>query len=1222
LTPRRHSETGALPDTRLVNSLRRVSVGGALTAGIIGCVVLLGWILGAEALKSLVPGQVTMKANSAVSGIVLAAAALVLSRPDVSRRRLVAAQIGAATVALLALATLGEYVLGSSFRIDELLFRDHPGAVGTSHPGRMGPNTALAFALLASSAFAALRFPTRLRLSSPPALAAAVIGLLAVLGRLSGVSSLYGVAGIGQTSLPGALALLGLSAAVLFSGPEHGAKRLLVSAGVGGGLVRRLLPAAVIVPVVLAGLRFAGERAGLYGADVGVWLFAVAMVALLVPLVWNVGRSLDAYDEERQGVERSLREAQQQSALVFRNAPIGMARVSLDGRWLDVNPSFAKMVGRSEDELLGRLMTDVTHPDDREESAEGLRDMVSGVRRTFQTEKRYLRPDGREVFALVSVTLVSDRSGTPRHMFTQVQDLTERRDAEDALRRSEIRHRTFIENLPDALVMLVDHDLRHQLVEGPALKTIGWRKEDLEGKTIFEAYPAERAEELEVLYRDVLAGETRSFEWASTRGDRQFSVDAVPARDEDDEVLGVMIVARDITQRKDAERQIALARDEALEASRMKSEFLANMSHEIRTPMNGVIGMTELLLDTGLDREQRGYAETARTSSEALLSILEDILDFSKIEAGKLELDAQDFDLREAVDDVCDLLGGRARDKELELACLVEQDVPDVVHADSGRVRQVLMNLIGNAVKFTSAGEVVIEVSQTANAGGTPVLRFQVRDTGIGIDPSKLREVFSSFAQADASTTRRFGGTGLGLAISKQLAEMMGGEIGGDSEPGRGSTFWFTVPVGVATSREVAEPTAPPELGGIRVLVADDHEVNRRILRQRFSTWGMRPETAASAAEALDLMRAAVRAGDPVGLAVLDFHMPAMNGLDLARAIKADDALAQTPLIILSSGSDQAPAAREAGVNAWLTKPARHSRLLDAVTDVIPRADPSTETAPAKAPEKPPAPLAEDEKPWVLVAEDNPVNAVVAVQLLRRAGYRAEVAGDGNAAVEMLTRRPWAAVLMDCQMPGIDGYEATGEIRRLEGDERHTPIIAMTAHSMKGDRERCLASGMDDYLSKPVRPQVLEDTLTRWIRDGGRWADEPAGGPDDSSENGNGNGNGHEEEGLELLDYSLLDDLRENDLLEQFLPLFEEETTSRLAAARGAIRDADFEALGRLAHALKGGTASFGASGMATLAARLEMAADDGDHRRAGLLLPELEAAFARTQLELHQVAR
>ena len=986
--------------------------------------------------------------------------------------------------------------------------------------------------------------------------------------------------------------------------------------------MRRLLPAALFIPVGLAALQFAGSRSGLYRPEVGEWLYVVTVVALLAPVVWRIGRYLDAYDDDRRNVERSLREAQQQSALVFRSAPIGMARVSLDGRWLDVNPTFAQMLGRPDHDLLGQPVMEVTHPEDRGRDADTLLEMAAGERRTYQTEKRYLRPDGREVFAVVSVTLVSDRTGEPRHLFTQVQDLTERREAEEALRRSEIRHRTFIENLPDALVMLLDHDLRHQLVEGPALESVGWRKGDLEGSTIFEAFPADRAAELEETYRAVLLGETRAFEWASIRGNRSFSVDAVPARDENDEVQGVMVVARDITQRKDAERQLALARDEALEASRMKSEFLANMSHEIRTPMNGVIGMTELLLDTRLDREQRGYAETARTSSEALLSILEDILDFSKIEAGKLELDAADFNLREAVDDVCDLLGARARDKELELACLVQEDVADTVHADSGRVRQVLMNVLGNAIKFTAAGEVVVEVSEVTEGGGPPVLRFQVRDTGIGIDASKIREVFTSFAQADASTTRRFGGTGLGLAISKQLVEIMGGEIGGESEPGRGSTFWFTVPTGVVTDPVVAEPAAPAELGGVRVLVADDHEVNRRILRQRFSAWGMRPDTAASGAEALDLMRSAVRSGDPVGLAVLDFHMPAMDGLELARAIKADDALAQTPLIVLSSGSDHTGAAREAGVDAWLTKPARHSRLLDAVTDVLPRVASDGTGPPSEPAEAAPAPPSDGEAPWVLVAEDNPVNAVVAVQLLRRAGYRAEVAGDGTAAVEMLSKRSWAAVLMDCQMPSMDGYEATAEIRRHEGDARHTPIIAMTAHSMKGDRERCIASGMDDYLSKPVRPQVLEDTLARWIRDDGPSGDETDEVPEGDREDQNGNGNSHhgaDGEGIELLDYSLLDDLRENDLLEQFLPLFEEETTSRLAAARGAMHDADFAALGQLAHALKGGTASFGASGMATLAARLEMAADDGDHRRAGLLLPELEATFARTQVELRR---
>ena len=716
------------------------------------------------------------------------------------------------------------------------------------------------------------------------------------------------------------------------------------------------------------------------------------------------------------------------------------------------------------------------HPDDRDRVRQVLNAAVDAGDEHCSCEYRFRRADGSYAFVYDRAYILLDGTGKPLRMIGAMMDISALKRTEEALREAQDRFTAFMDHSP-TFAFLKEASGRYVYVNRPFERLL---QMTIEGKTAFDWMSADAAAEYREHDLEVLrTGKPAEFIEPIPAPDgthRDLLIFKFPVETAGQRLLGA--VAVDITERKRAEAESQRAKEVAEAANRTKSEFLANMSHEIRTPMNGILGMTELVLGTELTPDQREYVDAVKFSAEALLTLINDILDFSKIEAGKLELESIAFQLQDSLDSTLRAMALRAHERDLELNCHIRSDVPEILVGDSGRLRQIVINLVGNAIKFTERGEVTLQVEQESMEGDTVCLHFSVSDTGIGISKDKQATIFEAFTQADGSTARRYGGTGLGLTISRRLVELMRGRIWVESEPGQGSTFHFSARFGVGKKMPEVDRPEQPSLAGIAVLVVDDNATNRHILQDILRHWQMEATLAENASTALKKLEEAASRGAPFSLVLADTQMPVTDGFELVERIGRNPRLGSPGIIMLSSagdGSDRVPHER---VQARLFKPVRQSELYETILRIL--KENGALTGQASRPDEGAAPA---KKPLrILLAEDNVVNKKLAVRLLQKHGYEVVVAGNGREALAAVERESFDLVLMDVQMPEMDGVEATQTIRERErGTGHHLPIVAMTAHAMKGDQERRLQAGMDSYVSKPINSAelfaVIEQTM-------------------------------------------------------------------------------------------------------------------------------------------------
>ncbi|UFS69967.1 response regulator [Geomonas sp. RF6] len=1092
------------------------SCGAGVTAALIGAVFFAAWLGGEMSYRGF--HTITMKTNASLclllTGFALALTAL--GRGE-GRWRCAAQAMGGAAMSIGAL-TLLEHIFGWDLGIDQLIAQEPPGALAITAPNRMGPPGAISFAVTG----------------------AAVILLN------------------------------------FFARPGEGVMELVSSPGPGGIAVRRLLPAAFILPIILGWLRLKGERLGLYERYFGTSILVLSWIFVFSFIVYKTAKWVNASAVALRLNEKRYRSFVEASSQV-------VWRVDAAGRADQEIQEWQEYTGQTGEEARGFGWMEVLRPEDRPAVAKAWQEATETGR--YEVEYLLRRRDGEWRNILARGVPIRNGSGKIVEWIGTGIDVTEQRQATAALQQKEAQFRQLAEALPQ-LVWVARPDGSSEYQNAKWHEYTG---SDPDGSSdagwLRFLHPDDVGRVVERWGESVRSGEPYEDEYRLRRADGEyhwFIARGLAVRNEAGEILRWLGTSTDIQDHK-------VARELAEAAAQAKTDFMANMSHEIRTPMNGIIGVTELLLQTELNELQRPYLQMVKGSADALLSVVNDILDFSKIEAGAAVLHDVEFDLHESVQNVAEALSVIGFQKGLEFAVAIDPEVPERFRGDPVKLRQVLMNLIGNAVKFTEHGEVAVRVEGTPAAGGAWRLLFSVRDTGIGISPEKQGLLFRSFTQLDPSASRVYGGTGLGLAISKKIVELMGGEIHVSSHPGEGSTFTFDIELIPVEDADTAKAPTAEKLSGRRALVVEDNETNRLMLERLLGSYGLQVEAVSLGGDGLARVE---ETKEPFDFILIDAHLPDMEGFSLAEMLKERFPVETCALLMIPSDriAEGARRVHEIGMKTYLVKPIRGKTLLQSLVQME---SPGTDEAKEGPREGGEPPLDDLLCRHILVAEDNPVNLTVTEALLRRAGARVTAATNGIEAVEACLSGSFDVVLMDVQMPEMDGFEAT---RALRGMGVEVPIIGLTAHALEGDRDRCVHAGMDDYLSKPVTAESLNGKVAYWSRVRGNAVADAA---------------------------SLLGHVGgDPETYQIVVSTFVEHAPAQMADIVAAVRAADADAVEKTAHRLKGALALVTAEAARCMAEKLEQSGKKGDLAAAGDLAAHLEAEVARVLDRLQELSK
>ncbi len=821
--------------------------------------------------------------------------------------------------------------------------------------------------------------------------------------------------------------------------------------------------------------------------------FLLILILILFFLIKETGEQMQnqpTYDElleknrELERINTELLSNQEKAQSFFRHAGISICVLDSTGRIIEFNDVAHDTLGYTREEFQNLSIFDIDINLTSEIISERHKDDRFKKTRVFEARHKTKSGDIKSMLvSYVPMEIDGNRLIQSVHI-----DVSRQRDAEIALNESEERYRAIIDLIPDGIIVIDKGTILFANTAYTRLMGFSQVNEvcgmHISGIAELISIEGKTKDELDQDVDDNIPVSDTVICFERIDKKRVF----VQLFSTKINFMGkpvVLSVQHDITERKEAENKLKEAIKTAENASRYKSEFLANMSHEIRTPMNGVIGMTALMMDTPLNGIQREYMNTIRSSADSLLSLINDILDFSKIEAGRLDLEVLDFNFRNSISEIMDIPSITAHERGLEFTYYIDPDIPSLIKGDPGRLRQILVNFINNAIKFTHEGEIFINVTMQTETDADITVKFEVRDTGIGISEEDVKRLFRSFEQVDASTTRKYGGTGLGLSISKKLAEMMGGKVGVESKPDKGSVFWFTTVFEKQKNINESEHVVPENLKEKRLLIVDDNDTNLKILGKYLDSWGINYDEAKSADVALRLLRAVVKVGAPYDLVITDMQMPVMDGMELGKIIKNDTAMKDIKLIMLTSRGIRGDyaAVKDIGFDGYLVKPVRRSQLYDCIMSVMARCGEPVET------EKPPIITRhtildeKSKKAKILLVEDNMINKMLAMRLIKKFGYKVEAVENGKEAIEALEKTNYDLVLMDIQMPVMDGHEATIMIRNPESKvlNHNVKIIALTAHAMKGDRDKCIESGMDDYLTKPINPNELYSMIDQHL---------------------------------------------------------------------------------------------------------------------------------------------